>query len=82
MFQSYYGLIHHLGSPPVIGILSVGTLWAPADAIGAITNPSYIPDILSYYSDHMTFYERFRNTLFWLWVRLVYIRIHYTVPFV
>ena len=72
MYQSYYGLIHHLGSPPWIGVLSLGSAWSTADSIGLPTNPSYIPEIILHYSDHMTFYERLMNSLMWLWSRLVF----------
>ena len=71
MYQSYYGLIHHLGSPPWIGVLSLGCVWSTGDSIGVPSNPSYIPDALLSYGDHMTFYERLTNSLSWLWSRLV-----------
>ena len=72
MYQCYYGLIHHLGSPPWIGVLSLGATWTIADSIGLPTNPSYIPEIFMDLSNHMTFYERLQNTLFWIVIRLVF----------
>ncbi|XP_021932915.1 UDP-glucuronosyltransferase 2B17-like isoform X2 [Zootermopsis nevadensis] len=69
MYQSYHGLIHHVGSPPVIGILSVEFLLTMGDAMGTPTNPAIIPDVLLPHGDHMTFHERLQNTLFWLWTR-------------
>ncbi|GFG36154.1 hypothetical protein Cfor_00736, partial [Coptotermes formosanus] len=66
-FQGYHGLIHHLGSPPVIGVLSHAGLLTAGEAMGNPTNPAFIPDILLPYGSHMTFYERLQNTLFWLW---------------
>jgi len=71
IFKSYYGLIHHIGSPPVIGIQSLGGLWSAAEAMGNPTNPAFIPDALLPYGNRMTFYERLQNTLFWLWMRCV-----------
>ncbi|XP_069686452.1 UDP-glycosyltransferase UGT5-like [Periplaneta americana] len=68
-FQSYYGLIHHVGSPPVIGIQPVEAIWTASSAVGNPLNPSYCPDILLPFSNHMTFYERLQNTLFWIWIR-------------
>ena len=71
VYQSYHGLIHHVGSPPFIGILSYEALWTAAEAVGNPNNPAFIPDILLPYGNHMTFYERLQNTLFWLWMRYV-----------
>ncbi|KAJ9595581.1 hypothetical protein L9F63_013249, partial [Diploptera punctata] len=69
VMQSYYGLVHHVGSPPVIGIMSIGLIWNLADSIGTPSNPSYIPETFLHFSDHMTFYERLQNTIFWLYAR-------------
>jgi hypothetical protein len=71
VYQSYYGLIHHVGSPPVIGVLSMDAVWTAADAMGTPSNPAFIPDILLPYGNHMTFYERLQSTVFWLWLRCV-----------
>jgi hypothetical protein len=60
-----------VGSPPVIGILSFESFWTAADAFGTPINPAYIPDILLPYGNRMTFYERLKSTLFWLWMRWV-----------
>jgi glucuronosyltransferase len=70
-YQSYHGLIHHVGSPPVIGIVSYGTVLTAGEEIGNPTNPAFIPELLLPYETHMTFYERLQNTLFWLWMRCV-----------
>jgi hypothetical protein len=71
LFQSYHGLIHHVGSPPVIGIQSHAGVLTAGEAIGNPTNPAFISEIVLPYGDHMTFYERLQNTLFWLWLRCV-----------
>ncbi|PSN34576.1 hypothetical protein C0J52_18324 [Blattella germanica] len=67
--QAFFGLVHKLGSPPLIGILSMGNLWAVPDFFGSSTNPSFITDCLLPYSSHMRFFERLQNTIFWLWIR-------------
>jgi glucuronosyltransferase len=82
IFQSYHGLIHHVGSPPVIGIMSLECLWTAGDAMGTPTNPAFIPEVVLSYGNHMTFYERLQNTLFWLWIRsenlLIYPYLYYS----
>jgi hypothetical protein len=71
MYQGYHGLIHHVGSPPVIGAASLELLWTAAEAVGIPNNPAFIPEIFLPYGNRMTFYERLQNTLFWLWIRCV-----------
>jgi hypothetical protein len=68
-FQSYQGLIHHVGSPPVIAILSHGGLLNAGESNGNPTNPAFIPELLLPFGQRMTFYERLQNTVFWLWLR-------------
>jgi hypothetical protein len=70
-YQSYHGLIHHVGSPPFIGVLSYESFWTAAEAVGNPTNPAFIPDVMLPYTNRMTFYERLQNTLFWLFTRYV-----------
>jgi hypothetical protein len=72
-FQSYHGLIHHVGSPPVIGILSYAYLSTAVEAIGNPINPAFISDILFPFGHRMTFYERLKNTVYWLWFRWVHL---------
>ncbi|XP_033607656.1 UDP-glucuronosyltransferase 2B31 isoform X1 [Cryptotermes secundus] len=69
LYQSYHGLIHLVGSPPVIGILSLECFWTAGDAMGTPNNPAFVPEILLSYGNRMTFYERLQNMLFWLWIR-------------
>ncbi|KAJ4439924.1 hypothetical protein ANN_08054 [Periplaneta americana] len=68
-YQCYYGLVHHVGSPPVIGIRSVGITTATLAAVGSPNNPSYFPDNYLPYSSHMTFFERVHNTALYMWNR-------------
>jgi hypothetical protein len=71
LYQSYHGLIHHVGSPPVIGVLSLEFILTAAEAVGIPNNPAFIPELFLSYGSRMTFYERLQNTLFWLWMRCV-----------
>jgi hypothetical protein len=70
-YPSYYGLVHHVGSPPVIAVLSVEFFFITSEAMGIPTNPAYMPELFLPYGNRMTFYERLQNTLFWLWMRWV-----------
>lgn len=71
VFQSYYGLIHHFGSSPVIGIQSHASLLIAGEATGNPTSPAFIPQIMLLYGSRMAFCERLQNTLLWLWGRCV-----------
>ncbi|XP_069703750.1 UDP-glycosyltransferase UGT5-like isoform X2 [Periplaneta americana] len=71
-YQCYYGLVHHVGSPPVIGIRSVGITAATLAAVGSPNNPSYFPDNYLPCSSHMTFFERVHNTALYLWNRFLW----------
>ncbi|KAJ9587485.1 hypothetical protein L9F63_028263, partial [Diploptera punctata] len=73
-YQSYHGLIHHVGSPPVICVF----VFCVFILVSTIRNcplnffqhllPMFLR-VLLYFSNHMAFYERLQNTLFWLWLR-------------
>jgi hypothetical protein len=80
LYQSYHGLIHHVGSPPVIGIVTLELIWTAAEAVGIPTNPAFIPDVMLPYGNRMTFFERLQNTLFWLWARCVKL-VHIALPY-
>ncbi|KAJ9584429.1 hypothetical protein L9F63_021222, partial [Diploptera punctata] len=69
IFYSFHGLIHHVGSPPVIGIMSFECTLTASYSSGIPDNPSYHPDSMLHFSDHMTFYERIESTMFWLFLR-------------
>jgi len=60
-----------VGSPPFNGVLSNEALWTAAEAVGIPTNPAFVPETFLPYGNHMTFFERLQNTLFWLWMRCV-----------
>jgi hypothetical protein len=71
VYQSYHGLIQHVGSPPFIGVLSYHNLLTASEAVGNPTNPAFIPDYSLPYGNSMTFYERLQNTRLWLCMRYV-----------
>jgi len=71
-FQCYYGLVHHVGSPPVIGIRTVGITIPTLAAVGNPNNPAYFPDYYLPYTSSMTFFERLQNTLYYLWYRYLW----------
>jgi len=64
VYQSYHGLIHHVGSPPFIGVVSFECFWTAAEAVGNPTSPAFIPDNSLPSGNRMTFYEGLQNTLF------------------
>ncbi|XP_046995352.1 UDP-glucosyltransferase 2-like [Schistocerca americana] len=59
----YFGFIHKLGPPPVIGFLSMGMTGGISALMGDTVNPSYMPEILAPYTDHMDFWQRMDNFL-------------------
>ncbi|XP_047113034.1 UDP-glycosyltransferase UGT5-like [Schistocerca piceifrons] len=62
MYQCYYGLVYELGSPPLVGFVSLGIPSPVHTSYGNPNNPSYCPDLMLGYSDHMSFWERMYNT--------------------
>ncbi|PSN39981.1 hypothetical protein C0J52_20368, partial [Blattella germanica] len=71
LFASYYGLVHHVGSPPVIGITPFQYYWTQSIEFAASENPSYVPNLLFPYTDNMSFFERLQNTVTLLYLRYV-----------
>ncbi|XP_049803192.1 UDP-glucosyltransferase 2-like [Schistocerca nitens] len=66
IYMCYYGLIHKMGSPPVVKLL---TMTAPSSVyynFGSPKNPAYMPDMWLGYSDRMNFWQRLYNTYFYL----------------
>ncbi|XP_049808794.1 UDP-glucosyltransferase 2-like [Schistocerca nitens] len=62
----YFGFVHQLGSPPVVGFLSAGVPGTLSYAMGDNVNPAYMADIMTSYSDRMTVWQRLQNTLSFL----------------
>ncbi|XP_049764765.1 UDP-glucosyltransferase 2-like [Schistocerca cancellata] len=65
-YQCYYGLVHKVGSPPLVGFLTLPAMLPAYYAIGNPINPAYLPDVFIGYSDHMNFWQRLYNTYFTL----------------
>ncbi|XP_067003541.2 UDP-glycosyltransferase UGT5 isoform X2 [Anabrus simplex] len=60
--ECFYGFVHKL-KIPVINISPNSALLAMGNPVGNTYNPSYMPDSMLGYKDHMTFKERIANTL-------------------
>ncbi|XP_046991814.1 UDP-glucosyltransferase 2-like [Schistocerca americana] len=71
-YQAYHGLFHKVGSPPVIGVVTLTALSAMYYSHGNAMNPAYLPDVWLGFSDHMTFWQRLYNTFFYLWVNYLW----------
>ncbi|XP_047109016.1 uncharacterized protein LOC124777597 [Schistocerca piceifrons] len=77
-YQAYYGLAHLVGSPPLVGLVTM-TNFAPVyHMYGSPMNPAYLPDLWVGFSDHMTFWQRLYNTYFYL--RLYYMWFCRVIP--
>ncbi|XP_047110702.1 UDP-glycosyltransferase UGT4-like [Schistocerca piceifrons] len=61
VYQCYYGLIHQLGSPPMIGFVSLSAPSPVLSSFGNPNNPAYSPDFMAGHTDHMSFWERLYN---------------------
>ncbi|XP_049956948.1 UDP-glycosyltransferase UGT5-like [Schistocerca serialis cubense] len=70
VYQCYYGLIHQLGSPPMIGFVSLSAPSPVLSSFGNPNNPAYSPDFMVGHTDHMSFWERLYNAY-------IIIRLHY-----
>lgn len=77
-YQCYYGVWHKVGAPVLVGFLSFGIGGQNHGTFGNIDNPSYMPNSMIDYSDHMTFWERLYNT--YLKVRTDYIFFNGIIP--
>ncbi|KAJ8891553.1 hypothetical protein PR048_004081 [Dryococelus australis] len=68
---STYGFAYRF-SAPMIGISSLPPFGFCYDSVGNPTNPSYIPEMVTPYSDRMTFFERLDNFIYFLRSRQFY----------
>lgn len=60
----YLALVHKIGSPPVIGIVTMEkSIWFDY-AMGCPADPAYVPAV-PFYSDHMTFFQRIVNIYYY-----------------
>ncbi|KAK7873059.1 hypothetical protein R5R35_000343 [Gryllus longicercus] len=62
-YEALFGLIHAVGSPPQVGILSFGGTVVQWRSIGNPHNPAINPDALTGFTDQMTFWERVQNLM-------------------
>ncbi|XP_047108291.1 UDP-glycosyltransferase UGT5-like [Schistocerca piceifrons] len=65
-FQAFYGLVHKVGSPPLVGMITLSAFAPNYLSLGNPMNPAYVPDVWVGYSDHMNFWQRLYNTYFYL----------------
>ncbi|XP_049767656.1 UDP-glycosyltransferase UGT5-like [Schistocerca cancellata] len=71
MNDCFLGFSHKF-NVPVVALSSVGGFHWVTDAVGELSTPSYIPDIFSDFTDHMTFWQRLENTVALTYARYVY----------
>lgn len=71
MDECLLGLAHKF-SMPVIALSSFGGFPYTADVVGDLYTPSYIPDVVYPYTDHMNFWQRLYNTLSVTYARYVF----------
>ncbi|XP_047003773.1 UDP-glucosyltransferase 2-like [Schistocerca americana] len=69
-YFAYFGLVHKVGSPPLVGVLTLSPPLSVYHSHGNPVNPAYMPDMWLGFSDHMDFWQRLYNTYFYL--RLMY----------
>ncbi|XP_049958525.1 UDP-glucosyltransferase 2-like isoform X1 [Schistocerca serialis cubense] len=72
MTPCYYGLVHKLGSPPLIGYVSLGATTPTHWTDGNPSNPAYLLDFQARCSDHMSFWARVYVTYLWLFTNYYY----------
>ncbi|XP_046993383.1 UDP-glucosyltransferase 2-like [Schistocerca americana] len=68
----FYGLIHKVGSPPLIGYVTVSATIPSLWIDGNPSNPAYLPDFLVGYSHRMSFWERLYMTYVWVCINYYY----------
>ncbi|PSN50542.1 2-hydroxyacylsphingosine 1-beta-galactosyltransferase [Blattella germanica] len=61
--ECLFGFIPKFGSPPVVALSAFGIPPWLIDLMGTPENPSYTPNSILPYTDHMTFFQRVHNTL-------------------
>lgn len=71
LMEALYGLMHHFNAP-VIGISAFGASKWTTDLVGSPNFASYVPHTKLHFTDRMTFWERFYNSLFFWAEDLLY----------
>lgn len=69
--EALYGFQHQFNAP-LIGTSAFGASKFTTDLVGAPIFPAYIPYSKSHYSDRMTFWQRFQNSLLYLTENILY----------
>ncbi|XP_046993823.1 UDP-glucuronosyltransferase 2B31-like [Schistocerca americana] len=68
----FYGVVHAVGSPPVVGLATHGahpcTHWSHRNP----DSPAYLPLWVLPYSHHMSFWERLYSAYIWLYFNFVW----------
>lgn len=57
-FQCYYGLLHRLGSPSLVGMSLFSAMSVTKDVVDSPWNPAYLPEFFVHSVDRMTIWER------------------------
>lgn len=61
--EVYNSLWLQLGSPPVVGVLTLNPVDGLLRSVGSPKNPAYFPEMITPFSDQMSFTERVENTI-------------------
>ncbi|XP_049809467.1 UDP-glucosyltransferase 2-like [Schistocerca nitens] len=69
----FYGLVHKVGSPPLIGYVTVGAIIPSHWTDGNPSNPAYLTDAHVAFSHRMSFWERLYMTCVWLYMNYRYL---------
>uniref|UniRef100_A0A8D8QFZ6 UDP-glucuronosyltransferase n=1 Tax=Cacopsylla melanoneura TaxID=428564 RepID=A0A8D8QFZ6_9HEMI len=68
MHTAYLGILPKIGSPPLITLLTLNLPCSLDDCFGSVCNPSYVPDLMTGFTNKMSFLERFENYMFSLYM--------------
>ncbi|XP_049808733.1 UDP-glucosyltransferase 2-like [Schistocerca nitens] len=68
----FYGVAHAVGSPPVVGLVTLGAYPYIHWNDGNPDNPAYTPWWIHPYSDHLSFWQRLYSSYVWLYSNLVW----------
>ncbi|XP_049780384.1 UDP-glucosyltransferase 2-like [Schistocerca cancellata] len=71
----FYGVAQAVGSPPMVGIVTVGAYPYTHWTHGNPDNPAYSPWWVHAYSDHLSFWQRLYSSYVWLYFILVWFNV-------
>ncbi|XP_054277647.1 UDP-glycosyltransferase UGT5-like [Macrosteles quadrilineatus] len=66
--EALLGLVPLFGNPPLLLATTYGTPQWMTSRLGNFFNPAYVPNMISDFDQHMTFWERCENTFYYLFV--------------